>query len=101
MSNKKIGLIVCGAHGRMGARILALAREDARFEIVAGLERTDDLASALPRANAVIDFTAPEATLGIARAAASAKRALVIGTTGVSEITQSKLRELAKKIPLV
>lgn len=99
--NKRIGLVICGAQGRMGTRIAALAREDARFELIAGLDRADDLPVALSKSDAVIDFTAPEATLSIAQAAAKAKKALVIGTTGVTSSTQAKLRRLARRIPLV
>ncbi len=99
--NKKIGLVVCGAQGRMGARILALASADARFELIAGLDRSDDMGMALTKADAVIDFTAPESTLSIAQATAKAKKALVIGTTGVSDKTQSKLRQLSRRVPIV
>ena len=101
MNNKKVRLIVCGAQGKMGVRILALAAQDARFEVVAGIERSDDMTSLLRDADAVIDFTAPEATLKIAQAAAKAKKALVIGTTGVSDATLAKLRALSRRIPIV
>ncbi len=101
MSAKKIRLAVLGAKGRMGTRILALAHQDARFTEVVGLERSDRLDRALKDVDAVIDFTAPEATLGIAQAVANAKRALVIGTTGVGEPTLAKVRSFASKIPVV
>lgn len=101
MSNSKIRLVVCGAQGRMGQRITALARADQRFDLLAGVERADNLGAVVSRADAVIDFTSPEATLSIADQVARAKRALVIGTTGVSDKAQSKLRALSRRIPLV
>lgn len=101
MSAKIIRLSICGASGRMGTRILALARNDVRFDVVAGLDRYDDLSDVLPQTDAVIDFTTPEATLGIAQKVAKAKRALVIGTTGVSGATLAKLKILARRSPIV
>ncbi len=101
MSGKKIRLAVLGAAGRMGTRILALAHQDPRFGDIVGLDRSDNLVPALANIDAVIDFTSPEATLAIARAATAAKRALVIGTTGVSEPTLAKVRQLSKRAPVV
>lgn len=101
MSSKVTRLVVCGAEGKMGQRIVALARQDARFDVVAGVDRSDDLGGVLSESDAVIDFTAPEATLFIARQAAQAKKALVIGTTGVSDATRRELRRLSRRVPLV
>lgn len=99
--NKKIRLAVCGAQGRMGTRILALAHQDNRFDVITGVEVGDNLAQVLSSSDVVIDFTSPESTLKIAQAVSSAKRALVIGTTGVSEGTLSKLRQFSRKVPIV
>ena len=112
----KTRIAVCGALGRMGTRILALAAADPRFEIVAGVERVGtgtkvagdgqtklvtDLGSVLSDVDAVIDFTAAESTIGTAKKVAAAGKALVIGTTGVPAADQKELEFLATKIPLV
>ncbi|HRK97382.1 MAG TPA: 4-hydroxy-tetrahydrodipicolinate reductase [Alphaproteobacteria bacterium] len=49
----------------------------------------------------VIDFTAPEASLRHARIAASAKKPLIIGTTGISESQMSEIREAAIITPIL
>lgn len=85
----------------MGQRILALAQNDPRFEVVAGVEASDNLDLVLSRVQAVIDFTDPKATMGIAQKVAQAKRALVIGTTGISPEVQKKLKVLSRRIPIV
>ncbi len=66
-----------------------------------GLRVTDNLAGSLAGLNALIDFTAPSASLGHAVLAAEGNVPLVIGTTGVDEVGRNKLRELAEKIPIV
>ncbi len=101
MTAKKINLAVCGAAGRMGTRILALAHNDLRFNEIIGVDKADNLVNVLVDADVVIDFTSPEATLGIAQKVSSAKRALVVGTTGLTDGTLSKLRGFSKRIPLV
>ncbi len=120
----KRAILVAGCGGRMGR---ALLREIIRapgvdlaggfdrpehpaigtdLGALAGLERTGLQAetsfdAALKHAAAVIDFTAPEASLGIARAAADARVALILGTTGFSPDEEREIDLLAKKIPIV
>lgn len=112
----KTRIAVCGALGRMGTRILALAAADARFEIVAGVEKVGagakvagdnttrlvtDISGIIKDVDAVIDFTAAESTVATAKKVADAGKALIIGTTGVSPSDQKELQFLSKKIPLV
>src|SRR5579863_7920618 len=118
----KIRLTVCGVRGRMGARIIALAAQDPRFQLIAGVEKpaqgrhsnsklarftidgrapiVPDLAEVLPKTDAVIDFTEPGAALQIAQRAAQARCALIIGTTGISPSARKRLERLAKRIPI-
>merc|ERR1711969_298728 len=50
-----------------------------------GLKVSDDALEAFSRAQAVIDFTAPAATVAFSELAAQARAVHVIGTTGLSE----------------
>lgn len=61
----------------------------------------DSLEPTLSRANVVIDFTTPEASVAHARACAEAGVALVVGSTGFSAEAKQQMAEAAKKIPLV
>lgn len=115
--NAGIRLTMAGAAGRMGQRILTLAATDARFQVVAGVERTGspavgtfvggrapivaDIGEVLPKTDVVIDFTHAEAVLRNAERVAKAKKALVVGTTGLSPAAVKKLQRLGRRIPLV
>ncbi len=53
------------------------------------------------RADAVIDFTRPEATVKHASLAAETRTALIIGTTGLSKTDEAALHDAAKKTTIV
>ena len=109
-------VIIAGAAGRMGRRIGYMVNEHPELQVAAGFERADspdvgkdlgelggygangvkvanDLAEVIDQGDVIIDFTFHEATMKIAREAAQKNRAMVIGTTGLS---QENLRELAE-----
>jgi 4-hydroxy-tetrahydrodipicolinate reductase len=119
-----IKVVVMGAAGRMGGRLVALLKESAALALVgavedkghaavgedagevAGCGRTgvtigDDLSAVIERAEVVIDFTMPGATLANVRAAALHRKAMVIGTTGLSAAEVAELRSLARSFPCV
>jgi len=105
-------LIICGIAGRMGSRILALAKEDPAFEVIYGLEspgfkgniegiRAGDDVREIRNADIVIDFTAAEATAKLAPEVARYKKAYVIGTTGLSEAQRQVVADASRAIPIV
>lgn len=114
-----IRLIVCGASGRMGQRILDLARRNPEFKIVAAIESglhgsvgrkilddsiqvSDNLSSFKDQADAVIDFTLPKATLSNIKTLQGWKGvSLVIGTTGFSKMELAEIEKAAKKFPIL
>jgi 4-hydroxy-tetrahydrodipicolinate reductase len=121
---QKIGVAVTGVSGRMGRMLVQALAGDARLTLAAALERpghgwtgqdlgtalggaprcltvTDDPRQALSGAQVAIDFTAPAATLTLARAARGTGCALVIGTTGFSESELADLATLAQEMPMV
>ncbi len=100
------GLVVTGASGRMGQTLIRLAKGSDRLKLVACVERaghawigrdvgeamggapigvtvTDDPLEAFAKAQAVVDFTSPAATVEFAALAAQARAVHVIGTTGL------------------
>lgn len=100
---KRLRLVVTGATGKMGAMVAELAAKDAdaRFEVVAALSRSGpDIEEALGGADVVVDFSAPEASVEYARAAAAARKAAVIGTTGLSNAQKSALAAAARRAPV-
>ncbi len=102
------GIVVTGASGRMGQMLVQTIRGSDKATVSGAVEReghpwigqdlgeamggapigvrvTDDPLEAFATAQAVVDFTAPQATLDFARFAAQARLVHVIGTTGMSE----------------
>lgn len=113
MKKKPLRLIVCGALGRMGSRVADLARNDARFSLAACVIKgppagvsepavilPDDFPAALKGADAVIDFSAPEASVGFAQAAAAARKPIVIATTGFTKAQYRKILSLERRTPI-
>ncbi|MBI5623198.1 MAG: 4-hydroxy-tetrahydrodipicolinate reductase [Elusimicrobia bacterium] len=112
---KTLDIIVCGALGRMGTKVVALASADKRFKLVGRVDRdpgpgaslpdgvlpVSRLAEALPKAGAVIDFTSAEASVRVAAAAAKAKVPAVIGSTGFNTVQSAQLRSASRSIPLL
>ena len=99
------GIVITGASGRMGRMLASLIATSDKARLVGAVERaghdwigqdfgtmlggaangvivTDDPLEAFAQAQAVIDFTAPAATLEFAALAAQARAVHVIGTTG-------------------
>ncbi len=117
----KPSLIVSGAAGRMGKRILALAAESRDFTIVAALERQDhpDLGkdaglvagigelnivlqhSHNDTADVMIDFSLPEAAEHDIDFCVDNNVGLVMGTTGLTTDHQAQLRRAAEHIPVI
>jgi len=110
--------IACvGALGRMGERVRAAIAEAPDAELAGALEAagspalgqvlaagvavTADPAEAFARADVVIDFSVPGASLAALRAAAARGLGYVCGTTGFSEAERAELGALAKRLPLV
>lgn len=66
-----------------------------------GVKIVSDLASVLPDCDVVIDFTLHEAVPGNAIAAEAAGKAVVLGTTGLSEEETAIVNKCAEKIAIV
>ncbi len=119
MKAAPIRIIVSGCTGRMGSLIIEEAAKDlAHFELVGGLEYkthaqagqplpghpnipiSTDLKHLLSKADLLIEFTTPEASITHAQAAAEAKIPMIIGTTGFSADQFKQLRSCSKKTPI-
>ena len=117
-------LVVAGAAGRMGTRIVALARETPEVRIVGALVRaghralgrdagevaggaradvalTSDAAGAITAGRVLVDFSAPEASLEHLRLVAAAGARAVIGTTGFSAAQRDEIAALGRRAPIV
>lgn len=108
------GIVITGASGRMGQMLIRTITESGKGRLVGCLERPghawigrdvgeamggaalgvvvgDDPLEAFAHAQAVIDFTAPAATVEFAALAAQARAVHVIGTTGLEPAHLAKI----------
>jgi 4-hydroxy-tetrahydrodipicolinate reductase len=119
-----VGLVVGGAAGRMGTRIVALARERPDLRVVAALEAaghaalgtdagdtalvghvgvpiTSDAAAAIIAGRVLVEFSVPEASIEHLRLVASTGAAAVIGTTGFSTAQRAEIASLARRAAIM
>lgn len=117
---KTPGIAVTGASGRMGQMLIREITASDKMHLTAAVERaghdwvgrdigeamggtasgvtvTDDAAEAFGKVQAVIDFTAPQATIAFAAEAAKAGIVHVIGTTGMSDDEIAQLAPAAEQ----
>lgn len=117
----QLRIAIHGAAGRMGKRLLALAAADPQLSVVAALEADSHsqlgedagavagrgplgvpLTSTLEvQADAVIDFSVPQATAALIETCLCARIPLVCATTGLDEGQTANLRAAAQQIPLL
>jgi 4-hydroxy-tetrahydrodipicolinate reductase len=115
-----IRVIVTGAAGRMGRRVITQVAASPDLKLVGAIEYpghpqigqdagerlglgrlavpiTAEIQACLPEAEVVIDFTNPEVSLENLRKAALHDRAIVIGSTGFSAAQKDLLQQQATK----
>ena len=118
------GIVVTGVSGRMGQMLVRAVLASGRMRLAGAIERagnpwigrdaglavggdatgvtvTDDPLEAFARARAVIDFTAPEATVGFAALAAQARVVHVVGTTGLEPQHLERLKAAARHAVII
>lgn len=110
-----IKLGVSGARGKMGQRIIALAKESGDFQVIFGLERSGhpdigktidqvvivDDREYIRQSDCLIDFSAQDAIVENINYLTKFKKPTVIGTTGLDSSSQEKIAAAAKDIPIV
>ena len=94
-------VIITGSKGRMGQALAACAAKMPSLQVVAQVDRGDDLAAVISQGDVVIDFSFHEATPGVVELCAKNKKAVVIGTTGFSTEEKSRITHHASQIPMV
>jgi 4-hydroxy-tetrahydrodipicolinate reductase len=96
-----IKICVSGSKGKMGARIMELAKDDTELELSGSFDVGDEPQSIIEACDCLIEFTTPEATMSNLALCEKSGKAIVIGTTGLSAAEQDKIKEAAKRIPVV
>jgi 4-hydroxy-tetrahydrodipicolinate reductase len=119
-----VELVVAGAAGRMGSRIVACLQETADLRLVAALEAPghpavgrdagqaaglgvlgvaiqSDAGSAIGRGRVLVEFSTPEASLQHLRLVAEAGARAVIGTTGFTAAQRDEIAAIARRAAVV
>ena len=94
-------IIITGSKGRMGQALVACAAQNPELKLTGQIDAGDDLRSVIGQGDVVIDFSAHDATAGIAAICAENKKPVVIGTTGHSGAAKAEITKLQSKIPIV
>jgi 4-hydroxy-tetrahydrodipicolinate reductase len=117
-------VVIAGAAGRMGSRLVALLQEERELRLVAALEApghaalrkdagevagigrlnvpiTADPEGALGKDRILIEFSVPDASLAHLRLIAREGGRAVIGTTGFSAPQKDEVEALAKQVPIL
>src|SRR4051812_38371281 len=98
-NTSSISLAITGATGRMGARLVALAKQDPQLKVVAELTRQSN--ELMPDPQVLIDFTSPESMRHWIALCRQRKIAMVIGTTGLTPADHAAIDDAARDIPIV
>ena len=98
---KKKNVIIYGSKGRMGQALLESLQHEPSLELVGAIGSDSSVDPLLPDADVVIDFTNEEATMALLKKCIAAKKAVVIGTTGLSKEAEAQIAAAAKEIPIV
>jgi len=119
-----VELVIAGAAGRMGGRIIALARDASDLRVTGAFERpghpalgrdagevagsghlgvaiAPDAGPLLAQGRVLVEFTAPEPTLEHLRLAAARGAGAVVGTTGLQPAQVDEIRRLADRVPIM
>jgi 4-hydroxy-tetrahydrodipicolinate reductase len=94
-------ILITGSKGRMGKALLACAPQHPELQLAGQVDAGDDLAALLGGCDVVIDFSVHTATAGIAALCGREGKAMVVGTTGLSEVERSVVAEAARRVPVV
>lgn len=122
--SEEFGVVVTGVSGRMGQMLVTEIARHPKLKLAGAIEREghtwvgqdvgtamggaaigvlvdDDPLDSFARAQAIIDFTAPAATVAFAELAAQARAVHVIGTTGLTDDDLAKIRAAAHHAVIV
>lgn len=95
------GAVLAAAIGRAGSPLLGKDAGELAGIGALGVPLTDDPLAAFIKADGVLDFTAPAATVGYAGLAAQARIVHVVGTTGLSDDDLARLQAAARHALIV
>lgn len=100
IADSQDGLVLGAAIERSGSTLIGADAGELIGREPCGIRLEDDLRASLGHIDVLIDFTIPEATLAHAEICAAHGVAMVIGTTGFSEVEEAALAAYGTSIAL-
>jgi 4-hydroxy-tetrahydrodipicolinate reductase len=97
----KTRIIIIGSKGRMGEALMRLAQQDPKLELIAGVDKGDNVLDYIDRSDVLIEFAHHSLSGEIAKTAAAHGKALVIGTTGHTANERKAIEAVTQRIPMV
>jgi 4-hydroxy-tetrahydrodipicolinate reductase len=108
---KKINVTITGALGRMGKILIKRISKNKNLKlfsltdvksgkIINGIKTQKNNLQAFKKADVIIDFSRPKATLEILNYAKKLKKRIVIGTTGFNKKQNNLIKNYSKKIAI-
>jgi 4-hydroxy-tetrahydrodipicolinate reductase len=108
---KKINITIAGAHGRMGKILIKRVSKNKNLKLISltdlksgktinGIKIQKNNMEAFKKADVIIDFSTPKASLEILNYAKKFKKKVVIGTTGFNSKQNNLIKNYSKKIAI-
>ena len=113
---RKVNIGIIGPTGRMGSSIIRESKFFPNISIsslceqkthsmigqkIGGVLVTDDVSLCIKNSDIIIDFSSPEATLGIMKKLRNSTTGLVIGTTGFTDSQEGEFKKLANGLKIL
>jgi len=96
-----VKICVSGSEGKMGSRISELAQEDGDLQVTGQFDISGNAEASIENCDCLIDFTSPKATMANLALCEKLKKAIIIGTTGLSDEERGRIKEASNNIPIV
>ncbi len=114
----EIAISILGATGKMGQRIIQLAKDNSRYRIISGTQRSRPSAEshrttpcgiplttspqeAMAHCQVALDFSSMDAAKQHIEAACALKKGLVMGTTGLDRTAFDAMQSASEQIPIL
>jgi 4-hydroxy-tetrahydrodipicolinate reductase len=115
MTRTRLKVVVAGAGGKMGQTLIESVLADASLQLAAaldakgspavgrnvgGIKVSSDVRKAVAAGDVLIDFTRPEGTIEHLASCSEQGKAIVIGTTGITESLRKTILQAGRKVPI-
>ena len=94
-------IAINGSKGKMGQALIEAINSSSQSDFGAGFDKGDNLIDSISNFEVLIDFSRPEASLNALAVCKDAGKAMVIGTTGFTDIELELIGQASKEIPIV